>query len=491
MVQRDLRVTTASGIVAGFAQAGVTRWRSIPYAKPPIGRLRLRAPEPAAPWRGVRNCHEFGFCAPQQRRYTMVGVNRYQPTSEDCLTVNVVAPATVQDEPLPVMFFVHGGGYILGSSATPLYDGASMVRQGCVYLSVNYRLGALGCVDLSSLSTPENSVDSNLFLRDLVLALQWVRDNIAAFGGDPDNVTIFGESAGGHAVVTLLAVPTAAGLFTRVISESPSSGMVRSPEAAAAVAEEFVGLLGATAGDGAGTVMRAEPAQLVAAFDSWVDRAVRDKPGSFAVGATVDGDFLPRHPIEAMTSGHAHPVPMIVGHNAEEGRLFSRLMKVLPMGETPIEQLLGGIEPAASQRIRSAYPYYPRRRACIQLAGDMCFASAAWQIADAHRRHAPTYLYRYDYAPRILNWVGLVFDAYRTRLGSLFTVAADRRSALRLSDDIQRRWRSFSRTGVPGDGWPIYCDHDRAVMVFDRCSRIEHDPHPARRQAWETHSLTR
>ena len=146
------------------------------------------------------------------------------------------------------MFFVHGGGYIMGSSATPLYDGAAMARRGCVYVSVNYRLGALGCMDLSALSTPDNPIDGNLFLRDLVMALRWVRDNIAVFGGDPDNVTIFGESAGAHAVATLLAVPQAKGLFQQAISESPASGMVRSPEAAATFADHFAGLLGATRG---------------------------------------------------------------------------------------------------------------------------------------------------------------------------------------------------------------------------------------------------
>ncbi|MDT0550988.1 carboxylesterase family protein, partial [Streptomyces lonegramiae] len=151
-------------------------------------------------------CHGFGYCAPQQNRYTLVGLGKHQPMSEDCLTLNVVAPEKPPrtrgaekddaDGPLPVMFFVHGGGYIMGSSATPIYDGAALARRGCVFVSVNYRLGMLGCVELSSLSTPEHPIEDNLFLRDLVLALRWVRDNIAVFGGDPDNVTIFGESAG-------------------------------------------------------------------------------------------------------------------------------------------------------------------------------------------------------------------------------------------------------------------------------------------------------
>ena len=131
---------------------------------------------------------------------------------------------------MPVMVFIHGGGYILGSSATPIYDGAALARKGCVYVSVNYRLGALGCLDLSSLSTRDVTIDDNLFLRDLVMALRWVRDNIAVFGGDPDNVTIFGESAGAQAVATLLAVPAAKGLFAQAISESPASGMVGTPD---------------------------------------------------------------------------------------------------------------------------------------------------------------------------------------------------------------------------------------------------------------------
>ncbi len=133
------------------------------------------------------------------------------------------------------MVFVHGGGYIMGSSATPIYDGVALAKRGCIYVSVNYRLGALGCLDLSSLSTADVTIDSNLFLRDLILSLRWVKDNIAVFGGDPANVTIFGESAGAHAVAALLAAPDAEGLFAQVISESPASGMTRSTDVAARV----------------------------------------------------------------------------------------------------------------------------------------------------------------------------------------------------------------------------------------------------------------
>src|ERR1700756_2179038 len=281
MVDRNVRVSTTSGTVEGFTGDGVTRWRSIPYARPPVGRLRLRAPLPPIPWRGVRYCHDFAFCAPQRRRYTAVGVNKYQPMSEDCLTVNVVAPTALADDPLPVLFFIHGGGYMLGSSATPIYDGGALARRGCVYVSANYRLGALGCLDLSSLSTPDYPIESNLFLRDLVLALQWVRDNIGSFGGDPNKVTIFGESAGAHAVATLLAVPAARGLFAGAISESPASGMVVTADGAARFAAKFAEIVGADPRNAGATLMQLPPRRFVKTLNRLLDRAVEDMVGSF------------------------------------------------------------------------------------------------------------------------------------------------------------------------------------------------------------------
>lgn len=506
MHERTVRAKIGTGIVEGFTSDGVHRWRSIPYAKPPVGRLRLRAPEPAEPWPGVRYCHGFGYCAPQQRRYTMVGVGRYQPMSEDCLTLNVVAPEAPSrtrdgqdDSALPVMFFVHGGGYIMGSSATPIYDGAALARRGAVFVSVNYRLGMLGCVELSSLATPDHPIDDNLFLRDLVLALRWVRDNIAAFGGDPDNVTIFGESAGAHAVTTLLAVPEAAGLFARVISESPASGMVSSADAAARLADRLAELLSPARESAAAAVMSARPAELGRALETLIQRGQTDMPGAFPVGPTFGTEYLPVDPVEAMADGTAHRVPLIVGNNADEGRLFTRFLPLLPTNEPMIEKLFAGTDPEDRRRIVAAYPDYPSSAACIRLGGDFAFASATWQIAEAHSRHAPTYVYRYDYAPRTLHWAGLgathamellaVFDTYHTTYGALLTAVGDRGSARRVSRDVQRRWREFSRTGTPGAGWPVYDSEHRAVFVFDRAPRVEYDPRSERRQAWEGFTL--
>lgn len=501
MHEHTVRVTTAAGTVEGFTRDGVQRWRSIPYARPPVGALRFRAPQPAQAWPGVRYCHGFTKCAPQERRYTMMGVGKYQPMGEDCLTLNVVTPEATESDALPVMVFVHGGGYILGSSATPIYDGAALARRGCVYVSVNYRLGALGCLDLSALSTADVSLESNLFLRDLVMALRWVRDNIAAFGGDPDNVTVFGESAGAHAVVALLAAPEAEGLFAQAISESPASGMVRASEVAAEFAGRFATLLGVRKQDAAHALRKASAAELVLAQNRLIDDGVRDMLGAFPIGPVFGDDYLPLDPVDAIRRGKAHRIPLIVGTNAEEGRLFTRFLPLLPTTEPMIEALLAEVDPAARKRITGAYPDYPERSACIRLGGDFAFSSAAWEIAEAHGRHAPAYLYRYDYAPRVLRWSGLgathatellaVFGVYRTKFGALLTAPVDQRSALRVTNEVQRRWRSFSRTGNPGDDWPAYTDTDRAVMVFDRKSHLEFDPHPERRMAWEGFSLAR
>ncbi|MCV7384641.1 carboxylesterase/lipase family protein [Mycolicibacter longobardus] len=502
MHSHPVQASIATGVVEGFVRDGVRRWRSIPYARPPVGPLRFRAPQPAEPWSGVRHCHGFTNCAPQDRMYTMLGPGRFQPTGEDCLTLNVVAPEDGATTPLPVMVFIHGGGYILGSSATPIYDGAALARRGCVYVSVNYRLGALGCLDLSSLSTSEVTIDSNLYLRDLVMALRWVRENIGAFGGDPDNVTIFGESAGAHAVATLLGVPAAEGLFSRAIAESPAAGLVRGTDIAAEFADRFAALLGVRPADAAQALLRVSPDELVAAQNRLIDVGNREMLGAFPIGPVSGDDVLPLDPLEAMRRGSANRVPLIVGSNAQEGRLFTRFLKMLPTNEPMVEAVLAGADAGVRDRIIAAYPDYPARKACIRLGGDFAFNAAVWDIAEAHGAHAPTYVYRYDFAPRVLRWSGMgathatelfaVFDVYRSGgLGRLLTAGADRRSALRVSGQVQRRWGAFSRAGAPGDDWPAYNPDDRAVMVFDHETRLEFDPSSERRKAWRGFSLAR
>jgi para-nitrobenzyl esterase len=495
MAKKPIRINTVNGTVEGFTRGGVHRFRGIPYAEPPVGPLRLRAPRPVQPWTGVRKCRTWGAASIQQHRYAIILPGKPQKLSEDCLTLNVVAPEGPITGPLPVMFFIHGGGYFLGSSATPLYDGASLARQGCVYVSVNYWLGALGALDLSSLSDEKHTIDSNLYLRDLVLALRWVHDNIGAFGGDPNNVTIFGESAGSHAVNTLLAVPSAAGLFHRAICQSTASGLVIRPEDAAANARQFVNYLGATDSNAAETVLTAKPRQLVKAFFRLMGTA-KHVPGlSLRFGPSIDGDVLPLDPNEALERGEAHRVPLIIGYNAEEATLFTKMLKILPITPEALEHSLSKGGPEYVQRIINGYDGYPSEKVLLQLAGDLAFGSAAWRVAEAHGRHAPVYFYRYDYATRALRRYGLgpthaiellaVFGTYRTVAAPFLAGRSDRAQARVVSDEMQRHWLTFARTGAPGDGWPTYTLPDRQVLIIDSPSRVESDPDGDRRPLWQ------
>ncbi len=232
----DARVT--GGLVRGIREGATVAWRGIPYAAAPIGPLRFRSPRRVVPWQGIRNAAVFGRVAPQAHKGQFTGVGPNVPSGEDCLTLNVVAPSSSPDAAplLPVMVFIHGGGYSVGSSQDFSGQGRNFVRTGrIVYVSFNYRLGALGYLDFSRYSTRRRPIDSNLGLRDQVAALRWVRRNIRAFGGDPDRVTVFGESAGGNAVTTLMATATTRGLFARAIAQSAPSNAVYSRDVASRV----------------------------------------------------------------------------------------------------------------------------------------------------------------------------------------------------------------------------------------------------------------
>nr|WP_255579530.1 carboxylesterase family protein [Cryobacterium sp. PAMC25264] len=218
----ELHVT--GGLVRGSRPvAGVQTWRGIPYAAPPVGALRFRAPEPVIPWRGVRDASRYGLVAAQDRGTQFKGVDRRTRMGEDCLTLNVQRPTDRPEaDNLPVMVYIHGGGYTSGSSNDFTERSQAIVRSGgAIYVAINYRLGALGYLDFSRFSTRSRLFESNLGLRDQVAALEWVQENIRAFGGDPRKVTVIGESAGGNAVVTLLATPAADGLFAQAIAQSP------------------------------------------------------------------------------------------------------------------------------------------------------------------------------------------------------------------------------------------------------------------------------
>ena len=270
-----LGVRVTGGVIRGVRENGTLAWRGIPYAAPPIGPLRFRAPQPVEPWHGVLDCTRYGKVAPQIHKGQFRGAPPTVPSGEDCLTINVHCPAVPYRKRLgmPVMVFIHGGGYSTGGSADFTGQGNEFVRSGrVIYVSFNYRLGALGYLDFRRYATPDRPIDANLGLRDQVAALQWVRHNIRAFGGNPYSVTLCGESAGANSVVSLMATPSAQGLFARAIAQSPPADAAYAADLTATWAEEFIDDLRA---------VRARPAPVVPVLSS---RAARH-PGHEASGS--------------------------------------------------------------------------------------------------------------------------------------------------------------------------------------------------------------
>lgn len=490
-------VTYADGTVRGIRTGDLLAWRGIPYAAPPVGPLRLRAPQPVEPWTGERDAGRFGNAAPQNPRGVVTGRRgiRVRP-DEDCLTLNVLAPAGRVHKPRPVMVFIHGGAFTLGTTALSLYGGESLVRRGdVVYVSLNYRLGALGFLDFSGFSDGTTRFDSNLGLRDQVAALEWVQRNIAAFGGDPDNVTIFGESAGGTSVTTLLATPAARGLFSAAIAQSPAPNLVNTADNSAQWSRVFVELLGADADSAVEALTGGSPADLGRAGARLGAHTLRETPGLHPFGPVVDGDFVPLPPLEAFETGVAHPVPLVIGTNDREGALFPKFLDGLPTSPDRIDRLFAATDPDAKDRVTAAYAGYPDEKAAIDLGGDFTFWYPAIQIAQAHARFAPTYMYRFDYAPRLLRWTGFdathavdllaVFDQTDEPLGRMLTTTGGRRGLRTVAASMQRQWTHFARHGETLPSWPAYDENTRSTMIFDVPQRVENDPQRDRRIAWE------
>ncbi|NMD56975.1 MULTISPECIES: carboxylesterase/lipase family protein [Tsukamurella] len=487
--ERDTVVETESGAVRGVRRGRVRSWRGIPFAAPPVGALRWRAPQPVAAWSGVRAADDFRNAAVQHPRSTPVGFRRYQPVDEDCLTLNVVAPTASGGAPRPVMVFIHGGAYLMGSSGTPLYLGNSLVERGdVVFVSINYRLAALGCLDLTEFSTADRPIDGNLALRDQVAALEWVQRNIATFGGDPGNVTIFGESAGGNAVTTLLATPAARGLFHRAIAQSSAPTLTVDRDLARSRGRAFVDLLGGSAqlGTDATTISRTAH-RLVRSLE-------QDEPGVVPFGPTVDGDFLPEDPLAAIAGGRGAPVPLIIGTNRDEGTLFTRKGDLAKPSEETMLRALGATADQLSG-LRAVYP--DLRAAWPTLLGDQWFWAPSVPIAEAHSRFAPTFMYRYDYAPTALRLLRFgathasellaVFGVFSGRLGLVAT--GERAAARRVETQVQDHWLAFARTGRPLSTWPAYDGAARSTLVIGTRTTVEDDPDGARRRAWAASGL--
>ena len=307
-------------------------------------------------------------------------------------------------------------------------------------------------------------------------------------------MTIFGESAGGNAVTTLLATPAARGLFHRGIAESSAPGLVATKERATEWAREFVGFLGN--GDNAAQALdSADVTSLGRAGTKLAFTVLNRTPGLHPFGPVIDGDFLPENPLDACHAGSAHQVPLIIGTNSREGTLFPKILDALPTNPERIDKMFSLTDPDARDRVVEAYPGYPGEAAAIDVGGDFTFWKPSLELAEAHSRLAPTFSYRFDFAPRVMKWLGLhathgfelfaVFGINETAFGKLMTVPGGRAAFAHVTEQVQSNWLHFARTGTPMDHWPTYDEATRSTMIFDARTRVQRDPRRDRRQAWE------
>ncbi|HEX4423981.1 MAG TPA: carboxylesterase/lipase family protein [Terriglobales bacterium] len=497
----SLQVTVGTGVVEGKQDGPVRTFLGIPYAAPPVGDLRWKPPVAPAKWMGVRKATEFGHGCVQAPVYGDMDF-RGAGQSEDCLFLNVWTPAKAADAKLPVMVWIHGGGFVAGMSSEPRQDGTFLAQQNVVVVSMNYRLGIFGFFVHPELAKESGrNAAGNYGLLDMIAALQWVRDNVAAFGGDPGNVTIFGESAGSFAVSDLMASPLAKGLFHKAIGESGAAFSKTGLALETLAAREEKDSKFAASAYGVQTIaqLRALPAQEVVK-PTW-------KPGgedNIGFDPVVDGYFLPETVATIFAKGMQNDVPLLAGWNHDEGSFSVAFGPRKPNVENlkTLAQKDFGDRAAGFLKLYPADDDAQALRSTEDYSGDkfIAWSTWAWIEAQATTGKQPIYRYRFDLAPPS-DPKGPQMGAYHSAeieyvFGQLDSKPhMDWRSSDRqLSAEMQKYWANFARSGDPnGAGlakWPPYSSAGGwQVMFLDEKSEARKDDLRGRylflRDAWK------
>jgi para-nitrobenzyl esterase len=454
-----------TGQVQGVGEQGVVAFKGIPYAAPPVGNLRWRKPASARAWRGVRRANAFGNACIQTPGLSEANGGYPGRIDEDCLYLNIWTPKVDRHARLPVMVWIHGGAYVFGSGSLDLYNGSPLARRGVVVVTINYRLGQLGFFTHPALEKEDANGPMNFGLLDQIAALQWVQRNIAAFGGNPSNVTIIGQSAGAKSVLALFASPLARGLFHKGIAQSsyvvPDSTRTKARQVGVKVADAL-GLRGARA---TAAQLRAIPA---AKFAELKDAGLSNSP------VPIRGDeVLPRSIENTFQAGGEAPVPLIVGNTSDDASVVAAF-------GLDMEAILKRLGPTA-RILRPLYPGVPDDAAFArQVTRDLVFTMPVRWIADRHSRRAPTWRFYFDYTaekerPKFPFGVPHGGDVpYTLDTVDLFegtkdiATAADRELAHRTSE----YWLQFARTGKPSaKGGPVWPNdrrrQDRTLLLAD------------------------
>jgi para-nitrobenzyl esterase len=487
-------ISTTAGKVRGRREGGPAVFRGIPFAQPPVGRARFAAPQRVPGWDGVREAFAFGPPPPQA---TMLGMA--MPADEvegdDWLTLNVWTPDPGPDARLPVMVWIYGGAYMLGKSSDPGYDGTRLAQSGVVVVSFNYRVGMEGFAQI-------DGAPANRGLLDQVAALEWVRENIAAFGGDPDRVTVFGESAGAGSIAALMAMPRAAGLFRRAIAQSVP-GTFFSTELAGDITTVVAGELGmsATVDD----LSSVTPDRLAAAGDAVTAkmRQYEDRWGAVAHTPTffspvVDGEVLPASPWQALAEGSGRAVELIAGHNRDEYRLFVALGGLL--GQVTDEQAATALRvfgPDGGRAYPGAFPAATAGEMFELVQSDWLFRMPSLHLAEAQTAGGGrAHLYELTWpAPGLGGMLGachgldvpLTFGVFDAGIGAITMGDSVTPETQALSEYVRTAWTAFAATGDPG--WPAYDAHDRLTQILDTEPTVTTYPEETSRRLWQDHTF--
>ncbi len=501
-------VQTSYGALQGSEEQGVAVFRGIPFAQPPIGPLRFRPPQRPDGWSGVRDATRFGAGSFQANRPLAPLLGIVIPEqSEDCLFLNVWTPAA-DGARRPVLVWVHGGAWVIGAGSEVTYDGAALARRGAVVVvTLNYRLGAFGF--LRGKDLPGGRLDSsgNEGLLDVIAALQWVRDEIAAFGGDPANVTLMGESAGSVNTACLLTAAPAKGLFHKAVLESGSLNLTTTPERASATARLLLDELGIPP-EQAGRLREVPAPELLGA-----QNAIAGRSAATSFAPVADGELIPARPFEAIAAGSARGLPLLIGTNREEMKLYRFLDPAIEaLDEAGLlrrcEPLFPGTAANGTPNAARAIAVYREARAArgeetapaelwLAISTDQVFRAGALKLATLHAAHTPqTYVYRFDWpasaadgprgATHALELPFVFGTLDRSEIGRL---AGRTPAAYALSERMQDAWLAFARTGSPRSeslpDWPPYAPPRRATMLLAEQPRVVDAPQEPERAFWE------
>jgi para-nitrobenzyl esterase len=501
-------VATALGALEGAiaGDPGVRVFRGIPYAEAPVGERRFRPPIPVGAWEGVRPATEFGPAAPQPTGGPLDGLvpgMTPSPIGEDCLSLTVWTPDP-PGEGRPVLVWIHGGAFMIGSSSLATYDGARIASEhGVIVVSINYRLGALGFLDLSQRGGDRLGAVSNRGLLDQLLALEWIRDHIAVFGGDPGRITVFGESAGAGSILHLLGVPGIGGLMQRAIVQSPGVHMTLEPDQADFVTEAVLRRLDVASGH----LQRlyTVPWEVLIEAQSAALMEVVGVVGAMPYHPVVDGIIVTEPPLAALEAGRAAGIDLLIGGTADEMRLFADPRsrnadrdKLIALAEAHLRSDAGGrlgISPARAGALVDAYLSRSgsSEQAWTAVLTDSMMRLPAMQVADAQSRWRPaTYSYLFTWeAPGLgaFHAVDLPFTFGTFDVdgwGAFVGIDAD---GERLSAHMRAAWAAFAATGDPSTSglgrWPRYTTDGRETMELGRQCRVVADPHGEIRRLWE------